>query len=331
MVARSVAILFLSAAMLLCALSAFAGGPEVRATAKVDSTKILIGDQIHLVLEVDYPNGVSVQWPSLPEVLKPFDIVSQGKMETVKNGAGLRSKVTVVLTTFTAGTHVIPALNFSYSGNGASAQTTATSPLTVEVRDVKVDTTKDIKDVKPPREVPLSWREVLPYVLAGLAGVILLFAAIYIWKKRKKGETLIPAAPPRPPRDVAIEALRVLEAKRLWQNGKVKEHHSELTDIIRTYIERRFETPAMEMTTEDIFISSFVESLDPGRKKELKEMLTLADSVKFAKFLPAPDENERSLRLALSFVETTAIPTPAAAAQFFTAEHAEGAEEREIT
>ena len=92
----------------------------------------------------------------------------------------------------------------------------------------------------------------------------------------------------------------------------MKEYYSRLTDIVRVYIEGRFDVTAMEMTTDEILDARDIDALEQEVKKELRDILMRADLVKFAKFLPTPEEHEASLRLAVKFVEMTwRQPAPA--------------------
>jgi len=209
--------------------------------------------------------------------------------------------MTVVLTAFEKGTYVIPALTIEFP----KGKVLKTEPIKIEVRTVTVDTSKDIKDVKPPLEVPFRLRDALPYILIAVAAGLLTWAIFHVLKKRKKQERILPAPPQRPAHELALEALRKLEAERLWQNGKIKDYHSKLTDIIRTYVDRRYDLPAMEMTSEDILSSDRILLLSDDLRKQIEEILTLADLVKFAKFLPDPAEHENVLRFATSFVQAT--------------------------
>ena len=146
----------------------------------------------------------------------------------------------------------------------------------------------------------------LPYLIAiviiiGL-GILLYY---YMRKKRLKEMGIFEEIPSRPAHKVALEALRALESEHLWQRGKVKEYYSMLTDIVRTYIERRFEVKAMEITTDEIMSAPEIMEIEKPPKENLQEILVRADLVKFAKFQPLPEENEKSLSLAISFVEST--------------------------
>jgi hypothetical protein len=111
--------------------------------------------------------------------------------------------------------------------------------------------------------------------------------------------------PSRPAHEIALEALRKLETEKLWQEGRIKEYHSRMSDIIRTYIEQTLFINAMEMTTDLILCADQIKALNQRNKNELQELLERADLVKFAKFQPLANEHEASMKNAVSFIEST--------------------------
>ena len=284
-----------------------ASAQEVQVTARVDSNNILIGDWLKLHVDVAHPSSVNVAWPTIPDSLEGFEIVQRGEHQTRQDGQNILETTDFTITSFDTGTRVIPPLSFQYSLPGDTVKKVVeTSPILVVVHGIAVDTTRDIKDVKPPLTVPISFAELLPYIAVVVAlGGLGVFLYYYMRRKRLKEMGMIPEAPRRPAHEVALEGLHALEAERVWQRGKVKEYYSQLTDIVRTYIEQRFDVLAMEMTTDEILGSHGIQMLEKDVKQELKEGLVRADLVKFAKFQPFPEENEASLPHAISFVELT--------------------------
>ncbi|MBL7893041.1 MAG: hypothetical protein JNL63_10450, partial [Bacteroidia bacterium] len=93
--------------------------------------------------------------------------------------------------------------------------------------------------------------------------------------------------------------------EKLWQEGKVKQYHSRLTDILRLYIEARFKIPALEQTSDEIMSNFRSVLIDEESKKKIKQVFLVADLVKFAKEQPLPSENELSLTNAFDFVNGT--------------------------
>ena len=104
---------------------------------------------------------------------------------------------------------------------------------------------------------------------------------------------------------VAIEALEKLHNEKLWQNDKHKLYYSGLSDILRTYLDGRFEVGAMEMTTDEIVASLRDVEVEQKLKMELLAVLRDADLVKFAKATPEAEENEAAFDKTLNFVEQT--------------------------
>ena len=131
-------------------------------------------------------------------------------------------------------------------------------------------------------------------------------ASFIIGKKRNL--PIIPDKPKVviPPHIEALENLRILKDEKLWQNGFEKEYHIRLSDIIRTYIEKRYGVTALEQTTDEIMRHTrTLESIDDVLRNKLKQILMLSDMVKFAKELPLPNENEMSIDHAFEFVNKT--------------------------
>lgn len=297
--------------MFLMAIPAVSLGQGVTASARVDSNKITVGDWLQLHFEVKHPENVSIDWHSLPDSLEGFEILKRESPAIQKNNQEVIETSTWKITAFDSGMFVIPALQFSYrTKDDTAGRMASTSQIPVFVGGVAVDTTQEIKDIKPPLSVPISFAEILPYLIALIVLGGLIWLVYYIMKKRKRGESIIPEAPPRPAHEIALDALRSLEAEHLWQRGKIKEYYSALTDIVRLYIEQKFHVLALESTTEEILSFDQVRSLPPSHTEDLKDVLVRADFVKFAKFQPAPAEHESSFTKTRNFVESTWQKTP---------------------
>jgi hypothetical protein len=278
---------------------------DVLLSVKTDKQNVSIGDWITLHLEVSGPKDLAVTWPSFHEALKDFEFVKQGEPKNVTNEQNSTFAVDVVVTKFDEGKYTIPALKIQYKTSKNSG-TLQSNPISIGVTGVKVDTSKDIKDIKPPLSLGISWQELLPYFLGAIAVILLIWAINYIRKKRKKGEKIYqPQVPSRPAHEVALEGLRKLEAEKLWQQGRIKEYHSRVSDIVRTYIEQTLSINAMEMTTDLILSASQIKALRQTNKNGLQDLLERADLVKFAKFQPLANEHEASMKNAVSFVEST--------------------------
>ena len=284
-----------------------AGGQEIAVSARFDTTRMLIGDQINLWLQVEHPKTLNVEFPhtgdTLPGKLEVLAVSSPDTFGRTESSWKIRQRILV--TSFDTGAFIVPPFKFLYHDGRDSLMTNSTM---LEIIGMPVDTTKGITDIKPPYEVKLTFREIAPYLFALLLIAVLAFIYFRYLRKRSALTTIQekPAPPPIPAHILALEKLDELVSEKLWQQGKTKLYFSRLTDILRQYIELRFKVPAMEETTDDIL-------RDFGRNKlineeiraELKQLLELADLVKFAKLHPLAEENEASQQSAYDFILRT--------------------------
>lgn len=279
-----------------------------------DTSRFLIGQQIKLTLELEVNKGDRVNWPSLNDTLtKSVEIISKGLVDTLTTPDNrIRLTQELLITSFDTGFQVIPPIPFGVSTAGSGETTELFSPAgLLEVLNVQVDMAGDIKDLKPVMKAPYTLRDFIPYLLM-LLGLMLLGLLIWFYiRNRRQNKPLIklPSKPQPLPHQVAIAGLEELKREQLWQKGQVKEYHSRLTDILRTYFEARFGVDAPEMTSDEIADAMKDHLSDKERMADLKNILSMADMAKFAKARPMGADNELSMTLALSIVSST-IPLP---------------------
>jgi hypothetical protein len=163
----------------------------------------------------------------------------------------------------------------------------------------------DIRDIKPPLAYPWNfWYLVIAVAVIGLA----LLA--WLLTKRLSGHIKIekrqPVVPPRPAWEIALEQLAALLARNLPASGQIKEYFSGLSDIVRHYIERRFDLRAPEMTTPE-FLEAMnkAQALRHEHKQILREFLACCDMVKFAKYGPSEQEIEAAADMTKRFIYET--------------------------
>jgi hypothetical protein len=116
--------------------------------------------------------------------------------------------------------------------------------------------------------------------------------------------------PPRPPHEIALEALARLEQSPLLERGEVKEYHIQVSDIIRSYVEGRFGVQALEMTTRDILLGMEKAGVAASTRDGLREFLLPCDMVKFAKSRPGGEASRETLALGRKWVQDTIPGTP---------------------
>lgn len=138
--------------------------------------------------------------------------------------------------------------------------------------------------------------------------LITLALVLYMIKKSRKKTELVQEEEViivRPAHELSLEKLTSLRDKQLWQQGKIKDYQSELTYIIREYLENRFGIQALESTTEEIARDLKKQDFDPSQEQNLKEILQIADLVKFAKANPETSVHDKFMDQAKDFVEQT--------------------------
>ncbi len=277
------------------------------ATASTKQKEYIIGDWIPVDLFVSTTSNNKVAFPNLKDsISETIEVANFTAIDTLKKSGQSDYHQLVNLIVFDTGQILLPQFQFLVDNNG-KLDTIISEPILVHVAGVKIDTTKDIKDIKKPLKIPYTFQEILPFILGALA--ILIFAGIITWFiiKRKKKQKPIDEKYLLPPHVWALKELEKLQLEKLWQTGEVKNYYSRLTDIARTYIELRYKVPAMEQTTVELMRSMHKGIIKQTFKKELNEILTLSDLVKFAKAQPDFIENENSLKIIKDFIDKTKL------------------------
>lgn len=281
-------------------------------SATLDSTTLFIGDQTDLHLRAIGEVGEQVTMPVLDKELIPgVEIVDRTIVDTISLKDGrVQYDQYLTLTSFEDSLFYIAPLPF-VSGD----DTVWSDGLTLNVvQPFEMDTTDmAITDIKGVYKAPIWWwgifRWVLLAVLLAGVGVAGYYLITYLQRRKlKEAGNEVVTEPLRPAEEVALEKLDAIKEKKIWQQGQVKEYYTQLTDVVREYIARRFEVSSVEQTSDETLRD--IRPLLSERKDlydQLRKMLTLADLVKFAKWSTTPDENELSLRNAYTFVKETTI------------------------
>ncbi|MCG1035182.1 BatD family protein [Polaribacter sargassicola] len=283
--------------LLFISTISFAQEPMVK--AEIDTTNIRIGEQFNLKISVDETKNVIL--PKLQ--LQGLEIIDSTKVDTVKNSL-IRK---YILTGFDSGAFYIPQQQIFIKN-----QAYLTDSLLVNVATVAVDTTKVKKfPIKSIKAEPYTFDDFKIYIYILLAALAIIGFWIYwfVIRKRKEVEDE-PTYRALPPYEEAIFRLNELDEKLLWQNNKVKEYYSELTEIVRGYIERELKIPALEKTTDEVLdmIKDFKNAetilTSEDTIKKLKDLLREADLVKFAKSKPLAIEIEEDRKDAQDIVSS---------------------------
>ncbi len=275
-------------------------------SASIDSTMLMLGDQTDLHLSVTHEASEQVQMPVYGEMLQEgIEIVDRSAIDTTALPDG-RVQMTqdLTLTSFKDSLFAIQPL---YVTSGEDTFWTEPMALNV-IQPFEVDSSLAITDIKDIEKAPIWWWGIFRWVLLALGCVLLAVGGYYLWrwyqKHRKPEEETIDPELLRPADEVALEKLDEIKAQKIWKDGKVKEYQTELTDVVREYIGRRFDVHSTEKTSDET-LQEMKSKVDKDLYTRLKSMLQLADLVKFAKWHTTPDENETALITAYDFVNET--------------------------
>ena len=307
---RYISVVFLT---LLCVVAASA---KVSVTARLDSVNLLMGKLTTLSLEVVQDKGKPGGFPMFRDVDPSkgyvgvcgdsIELRTSYKADTIELGSNrIQINYQVPLQAFDSGTFRLP--QFVYVSESDSARSNA---LTLNVGPVNVtaeDPIAGFAQVAEPENSSLldavpDW--IYDYWWVILILVLAIIGTLWAMKRYKKEGSVLKKKPQPSPYEVAITKLRELKAKNLWEQGMEKEYFTQLTEILRVYLDRRFGINAMEMTSREI-MDHLYNSDVKDKRDYVRQILSVADFVKFAKVRPLPADNIAAYENAVKFIEET--------------------------
>lgn len=300
----------------LCLLFATVQGfsqnsPTIR--SEVDTTYIKIGEQINFKVTVETDSTAQVIFPE-GQTFSPLETVEALKTDTVKKLDRMTLQKIYALTQFDSGSYTLPRQQIMVNGKPFF-----TDSLKIDVATIPVDTlAQKMYDIKPLINVEKTngglWK-----ILLWILGVLLVAgAALYWFVFRKKALSEAEKVALLPPFDRAILGLKELEKSKYLIQDDYKSYYSELTDIVRSYLEEDVHVTALESTTDQL-IDKLEMMKDAGQLKldnetiqQFKKVLQTSDLVKFAKSKPENSVAEQDRKSVEQIVIKTkeAIPEP---------------------
>lgn len=255
--------------------------------SSIDSTKIKIGEQITYKIEVEADTTDLVVFPE-GQTFTPLEMIESYKPDTTRNQATYNLVKKYGLTQFDSGHYTIPRQKIIIG-----SKEYFTDSLRVEVNNVLVDSTKQgLYDIKPFIKVDKSrsdwWKTAL--IIIAILAVVAFLMYWFIWRKKPLTEAEEIAL--LPPYERAKMALQKLDESDYLQQAELKGYYSELTFIIRRYLDEQVYDRALESTTDELI--NRLNLLKDGNQIELSKndirnietILKRADLVKFAKVTP---------------------------------------------
>ena len=300
----------------LCAPAA-AGAAVTMVKASLDSAQVLMGKIRTLRLEVVQDKGLNGEFPLLANIGErgyvtllndTVELSARGlRRDTSEVGSGrIQIDWQVPVQVFDSGYYRLP--EFVYV---TGRDTVRSNSVVLTVNPVKVTADDPISPLTGP-EPPQGWKwtDYIPDIIYYWWWILPLLTAAamagawLVGRYRTKGY-ILPPKPQTPPDVEAMQRLKRLKARKLWESGREKEFYTLLTDILRLYLYRRFGIKAMEMTSRQIMDKLAEEPGMLDNRRRMRQILDMADFVKFAMVRPMAEDNVKAYDNAVEFVEAT--------------------------
>ena len=311
---------YIVAVVALCTVQmAVAQSEPPTITSHISADSIRIGDRVMLTIEVEKDVMQQIVFPTFnfskegeDAGLESVEVVNDFEVDTLATeGRRERLRKRYEMAIFDEGIYNMGKAQVLYLDKNIVDTLFGAKEEQVVVLTMPIDTTMTtVRELKPQKRLKWHPAEHIGYIGIGLGVLSLLALAVYLLarylgKRGKSIADLFKPAPLPPAHIVALDALERLHNEKLWQNNKHKQYYSALSDILRTYLDGRFEVGAMEMTTDEIVAALREVEIEQKQKMELLSVLRDADLVKFAKMIPEAEENESAYHRAFYFVENT--------------------------
>jgi hypothetical protein len=304
-------------ALLLLLLSpVLSAQDKISVESTLDKQTITIGDRVLYSVKITADTALTVDSLTVGANLGMFEIKDYKPRESSISGGFRVTTESFSITTFTTGDYQIPPLTIRYRTSAGETKSIAADPLPIKVNSLlSGEAGEDIKPLRGPKsfekEFPLWW------VLGGAALLIAAGLFYYFYRRARKPIDLTGGVvDTRLPWEIALEALDKLRDSDLVARGEYKLFYLKLSEIFRSYLERRYGLAALERTTEEIISEFRALALDKIEEQMIHEFLDNCDIVKFAKYHPTAEDIERDFAAAREFViQTRSLPytTPAPA------------------
>lgn len=275
---------------------------------QTDSTTYLIGDYIRFDMQIQSPATNQFTWPAMDSIAPGLEFISISGIDTTPQANEFLLHQQIVLSGYDSGNYIIKSIPLMYKKQGDTAlYFVASDSIRLRINTIPVDTTRAFKPIKDNITVSVTDYTWL-YILLGIIALSVIGFLIWrIYQKRKNK----PSAPEKPTPVTlyayTIAKLKSLEEKKLWQQDAFKQYHSELTDILREYLEHRYGMQAPELTSDEIIEQAVNAGIPSDLITALNYMFRIADLAKFAKSKPLPNENTQCMQNAYHFIEQTKV------------------------
>lgn len=300
---------FVSLILLICFIAVKGWGQEVKVDAKIDSLQILVGQQTKIRLQVAMDAAQKAVLPTFNDtIVKGVEVVHQAVPDTQMLNNGKRMVLTKMytVTSFDSALYYIPPIEVLVNNKVYKSKSMALKVYSIPVDTLHPDQYYPQKNVQNPPFVWADWYASMACALMVIPLIVLIVMLIIRIRDNKPIIRIIKMEKKLPAHEQAMREMEKIKQDKIWKQGLTKDYYTQLTDVIRNYINQRFGFNAMEMTSSEI-----IEKLKELHKTEdlsgLNELFATADLVKFAKYSPMLNENDSNLITAIGYINDTKL------------------------
>jgi hypothetical protein len=285
----------------------YARGP-LTVHIRLDKGKLSIADILTVEFEAAVESGYDVKMPQMGAEVNDFGIVDWFNLgDKLGEGNKLVKRYRYKLEPFLSGKEKIPEYTFEFYDVNKPEEKKyklVTEPIEIEVTSLLGEKRGQLQiaDIEGVVEMPKNKSYL--WVWAGAAGAILAGTALALFivrKNKKTAERIL-----RPAHEIAYGRLKRLIDEDLIKAGRIKEFYERISNILRHYIEDRFDLHAPERTTEEfLFEIKDSGSLGSGDKESVGRFLMHCDLVKFAEYNPTVEQIQETFNVVREFIEKT--------------------------
>jgi hypothetical protein len=263
----------------------------------VDRNRILVGEPVQLTLEADLPPGLTAGW-QVPDSIPHFEFIRKGNLDSVETSSGKTYKQILTITSFDSGLVVLPPL-VMIAGN----KKLYTDSIRIEVSYSPFDPKQDYHDIKDIIALDNPNVHYIIWIVLAISLVSIFLVIFFIRKKESTQESKQEIAAKRTPYEEAIQALEELRKQQLPEKGQVKLYYTRLNDILRLFVLKKLKMATMEKTNEELIMQLRQMKFSAAQFSQLAGSLRMSDFVKFAKYQPMQQDNEKNFQVIESSVQ----------------------------
>ena len=277
------------------------------ASSTIDRNKILLGEQVSLQLKAEDINTRMFflqDWFNIPDSISHIQVVKRGAIDTVDVGGVTTFTQTLTITSFDSGKWKLGPLQLIMQDRTTGNQTVLqTDSVVLEVLPVDVSNMQNYHDVKDILDVEVKPNYWLYVAIAASAIVLIILIWLMVKGSKKKKVELPKPVYKGTPLEHALQQIKELQSEGLPAKQQVKLFYTRLSEILRNYFNDRFNVHSSHATSDELMVLLSVYLQDEKYRTEFYQLLRLSDAVKFAKYIPSTEQNEKAVKTAIETLQ----------------------------